>query len=32
MQTELIEQARRGDREAFGVLACGSVDRLFARA
>jgi RNA polymerase sigma-70 factor (ECF subfamily) len=32
MQTELVEQARRGDREAFGVLAVGSVDRLFAIA
>ena len=32
MQTELVEQARRGDREAFSVLAGGSVDRLFAVA
>ena len=32
MQAELVEQARRGDREAFGVLASGSVDRLFAIA
>jgi RNA polymerase sigma-70 factor (ECF subfamily) len=32
MQTELVEQARRGDREAFSVLAGGSVDRLFAIA
>ena len=32
MQTELVERARRGDREAFAVLAMGSVDRLFAIA
>ena len=28
MQTELVERARRGDREAFAVLAGGAVDRL----
>ena len=32
MQTALVEQARRGDREAFGVLATGAVDRLYAIA
>ncbi|MFN8622127.1 MAG: sigma-70 family RNA polymerase sigma factor [Chloroflexota bacterium] len=32
MQTELVERARRGDREAFGVLASRSVDRLYAVA
>ena len=32
MQTELVLQARRGDREAFGVLAGGAVDRLYAIA
>ena len=32
MQRELVEQARRGDREAFGVLAGGAVDRLYAIA
>ena len=32
MQTELVELARRGDREAFGVLAGGAVDRLYAIA
>ena len=32
MQTELVEQARRGDREAFSVLAGGAVDRLYAIA
>ena len=32
MQTELVERARRGDREAFGVLAGGAVDRLYAVA
>ena len=26
MQTELVDRARRGDREAFGVLAGGAVD------
>ena len=29
MQTELVELARRGYREAFGVLAGGAVDRLY---
>ena len=32
MQTELVERARHGDREAFGVLAVGAVDRLYATA
>ncbi len=32
MQTELVSLARRGDREAFGVLAGGAVDRLYAIA
>ena len=32
MQTELVDRARRGDREAFSVLAGGAVDRLFAIA
>ena len=32
MQAELVDQARRGDREAFGVLAGGAVDRLYATA
>jgi RNA polymerase sigma-70 factor (ECF subfamily) len=32
VQTALVERARRGDREAFGVLAGGSVDRLYAIA
>ena len=32
MQTELVERARRGDREAFGVLAGGAVDRLYGIA
>ena len=32
MQTELVDRARRGDREAFGVLAGGAVDRLYAIA
>lgn len=32
MQTDLVERARRGDREAFGVLAGGAVDRLYAIA
>ena len=32
MQTELVDQARRGDREAFSVLAGGAVDRLYAIA
>jgi RNA polymerase sigma-70 factor, ECF subfamily len=29
---ELVEQAQRGDRDAFAVLASASVDRLFAIA
>ena len=32
MQTELVDRARRGDREAFGVLAAAAVDRLYAIA
>lgn len=32
MQTELVDRAQRGDREAFGVLAGGAVDRLYATA
>jgi RNA polymerase sigma-70 factor (ECF subfamily) len=32
VQTELVELARQGDREAFGVLAGGAVDRLYAIA
>ena len=32
MQTELVRLARSGDREAFGVLAGGAVDRLYAIA
>jgi RNA polymerase sigma-70 factor, ECF subfamily len=32
VQTELVDRARRGDREAFGVLAAGAVDRLYAVA
>ena len=32
MQTELVDRARRGDREAFSVLAGGAVDRLYAIA
>lgn len=32
MQAELVDRARRGDREAFGVLAGGAVDRLYAIA
>jgi RNA polymerase sigma-70 factor (ECF subfamily) len=32
VQAELVDRARRGDREAFGVLACGAVDRLYATA
>ena len=27
MRKDLVERARRGDREAFGVLAAGEVDR-----
>ena len=32
MRLELIERARRGDREAFGELARGEIDRLLAIA
>ena len=32
MQAELVHRARRGDREAFGVLAGGAVDRLYGIA
>ena len=32
MESELVERARHGDREAFGVLAGGTVDRLYATA
>ena len=32
MQTELVDQARRGDREAFSMLAGGAVDRLYGIA
>jgi RNA polymerase sigma-70 factor, ECF subfamily len=32
VQTELVDRARRGDREAFSVLAGGAVDRLYATA
>ena len=32
MQTELVDRARRGDREAFSVLAAGAVDRLYGIA
>jgi RNA polymerase sigma-70 factor, ECF subfamily len=32
LQTELVDRARRGDREAFSVLAGGAVDRLYALA
>jgi RNA polymerase sigma-70 factor (ECF subfamily) len=32
VQTALVDRARRGDREAFGVLAGGAVDRLYAIA
>jgi RNA polymerase sigma-70 factor, ECF subfamily len=32
VQAELVERARRGDREAFNVLAAGAVDRLYAIA
>ena len=32
MQTELVDRARRGDHEAFGVLAGGAVDRLYGIA
>ena len=32
MQTALVDRAKRGDREAFSVLAGGAVDRLYAIA
>ena len=32
MQTELVDRARRGDREAFSVLAGHAVDRLYGIA
>jgi RNA polymerase sigma-70 factor (ECF subfamily) len=32
VQTDLVDRARRGDREAFGVLVGGAVDRLYAIA
>ena len=32
MDRVLVEQAQRGDREAFAVLAAGTVDRLYAIA
>ena len=32
MQTELVDRARRGDREAFSVLAGRAVDRLYGIA
>jgi RNA polymerase sigma-70 factor (ECF subfamily) len=32
VQTELVDRARHGDREAFSVLATGAVDRLYAVA
>jgi RNA polymerase sigma-70 factor (ECF subfamily) len=32
LQAELVDRARRGDREAFAVLAGGAVDRLHAIA
>lgn len=32
MQAELVHRARRGDREAFSVLAGAAVDRLYAVA
>ena len=32
MQAELVDRARGGDREAFGVLAAGAVDRLYGIA
>ena len=32
MRQDLVERARRGDREAFGHLAAGEVDRLHAIA
>jgi RNA polymerase sigma-70 factor, ECF subfamily len=32
VQAELVDKARRGDREAFSVLAAGAVDRLYGIA
>ena len=32
MRQDLVERARQGDREAFGQLAAGEVDRLHAIA
>jgi len=32
VQSELVDRARRGDRDAFGVLAAGAVDRLYGIA
>jgi RNA polymerase sigma-70 factor (ECF subfamily) len=32
VQTELVQRARQGDRESFGTLAAGCVDRLYAMA
>jgi RNA polymerase sigma-70 factor, ECF subfamily len=32
VQTVLVDRARRGDHEAFSVLAAGAVDRLYAIA
>ena len=32
MDVDLVERARHGDRDAFAVLAAGSVDRLYAIA
>src|SRR5215211_6179796 len=32
VQMELVDRARRGDREAFGVLAASAVNRLYATA
>jgi RNA polymerase sigma-70 factor (ECF subfamily) len=32
VQTELVDRARHGDREAFGLLAGRAVDRLYASA
>jgi RNA polymerase sigma-70 factor, ECF subfamily len=32
VQSELVVRAKRGDREAFGVLAGGAVDRMYAIA
>ena len=32
MQTELVDRARRGDHEAFSVLAGGAGDRLYGLA